>query len=195
MLLLWLVREVYTGSVPVIWFRTGLDESFGRKVIKQWDLTVLRWRPSAVYTLEEVGQRTLVQEFSFGSDRLPMFTDLRLGLGGKGAWETFPLLPTPTYPPFDTLLVGWKDCDTHWAKGEAPLAKDGFMLGGSEIIAPLRHMTDEAVRSAIIDHRIPFEPTPDELMLCTECVSTMPLEEFRSRFNLAEEVANGPDIH
>lgn len=195
LLLLDLVRE-QRPNTPVIWFRTGLDESFGKRMVREWDLKVLRWRPLTVYTLEGEG-RTLVQEFSFGGDRLPMFTDLAsdnlYGVGPSCAAERFPTSPTAVYPPFDTLLVGWKDSDTHWVKGDAPLAEDGFVLGNSQVFAPLRHLTDDAVRAGVIDRKIPFEPTPDELLACTHCISTMPLPEFRSRYNLKED-GNGPDI-
>lgn len=190
LLLLDLVREVRPAT-PVVWFRTGLDESFGRRMIREWDLHVLRWRPASVYTLQENGDRALVQEFGFGGDRLPMLTDVSEGV--ICADNLFPVSPTTVCPPFDTLLVGWKDTDTHWVKGGASLAEDGFVLGNSQVFAPLRHMTDEMVMAAIIERRIPYEPTPDELPVCTHCVSTMPLTDFRSRYNL-EEVTNGHDI-
>lgn len=183
-LLLWLVKQVRPNT-PVIWFRTGQDERFARQVIRDWDLTAFGWAPADVYTLQQNGQRTLIHEYAIGTDRLPVLIDLD-GSNGPCATDKFPFRTPAMYLPFDTLLVGWKDTDTHWAKGDAPLAEDGFRLGASQVVAPLRHMTDAAVRSAIIDHRIPFEPTPDELELCTECVSTMPLPEFRSRFNLKE---------
>lgn len=146
-----------------------------------------------MYVLVEGKKRTLIHEYAMGRSRLPVLTDLK-GTDGPCAVDRF-RLGTPTlHLPFDTLLVGWKDTDTHWVKGNAPLAEDGFMLDQSQVIAPLRHMTDSAVRSAIIDHKIPFEPTPDELALCTDCIAKVPLPEFRSRFNLEEENANGPEL-
>ena len=192
MLLLWLVRQI-RPTTPVIWFRTGHDESFGRRIVREWDLTVFRWWPAEVYTLQQDGHRTLVHEYAIGNDRLPLLIDL----DGPGpcAADVFRTGTPAMYLPFDTLLVGWKDTDAHWVKGGGKLAEDGFRLGRSQVVAPIRHMTDEAVRAAIIDHKIPFEPTPDELSLCTECVSTVPVREFRSRFNLYEEAGNGPDIH
>lgn len=193
MLLLWLVRDVRPDT-PVIWFRTGLDESFGRRMVREWNLTVFRWEPAEVYLLRSGLQRTLVTEYSIGADRLPLLTDLD-GHRGPCAAKKFADRTPALFLPFDTLLVGWKDSDTHWVKGDAPLAKDGFMLGSAQVIAPLRHMTDSAVRSAIVDHEIPFEPAPDELALCTECIATMPLPLFRSRFNLTTEVlTNGPSL-
>lgn len=194
MLLLWLIREAYTGTVPVIWFPSGHDESFGRRMVREWDLTVFRWWPADVYVLEEPGVRTMVHEYAVNGERLPVLIDLADVNYGPCAAGRFRLRTPNMFLPFDTLLVGWKDSDTHWVKGDAPLAEDGFELGGVEFIAPLRHMTDDAVRAAIVDHQIPFEPTPDELTLCTHCVSTKPLGAFRSRFNLTEEVDHGGRI-
>lgn len=191
-LLLDLVREAGCHP-PTIWFRTGQDESYPRRMIREWDLTVYSWAPADIYLLTDGEHRTLVHEYGIGSDRLPVLTDLNGD--GPCAAEKFANRSTTQYLPFDTLLVGWKDSDTHWVKGDAPLAEDGFRLGNSRVVAPLRHLSDEAVRSAIHDRRIPFEPTPDELALCTHCISTMPVSEFRSRFNLTEEVnTDGPGI-
>lgn len=192
MLLLWLVRQIKPDT-PVIWFRSGQDESFGRRVIREWNLTVFRWRPVEMYVVQKDNKRTLVHEYAIGSDRLPMLTDLD-GNKGPCAMDKFRLGTPRLFLPFDTLLVGWKDSDTHWVKGGAPLAEDGFKLGGVEFIAPLRHMSDEAVRCAVVDHKIPFEPTPDELTLCTHCIQTKPLTEFRSKFNLTKEVDHGTGI-
>lgn len=192
MLLLWLVRQIKPDT-PVIWFRSGQDESFGRRIIREWDLTVFRWEPADMYVLQQADQRTLVHEYAIGNDRLPMLTDLD-GSNGPCAISKFRLYASRIYLPFDTFLVGWKDSDAHWVKGDTPLAEDGFELGGVQFIAPLRHMSDEAVRCAIVDHKIPFEPTPDELTLCTSCIQTKPLTEFRSRFNLPEEVDHGTGV-
>lgn len=192
MLLLWLVRQV-RPETPVVWLRTGFDERFARRVIRNWDLTVFRWHPADIYLLTDGEQRTLVHEYGVGEQRLPLLIDL----DGPGpcATEVFPERTATLFLPFDTLLVGWKDSDTHWVKGDAPLAQNGFELGAAKVFAPLRHMSDAAVRSAIIDHDIPYEPVPDELSLCTHCVSTVPVKEFRSRFNLAEEVqAHGGSV-
>lgn len=193
MLLLWLIKEV-KPIPPVIWFHTGHDESFGRRMVREWDLTVFRWAPVDIYVVEDAGRRTLVQEYSAGSsDRLPVLIDLD-GSDGPCAATKFPVRRPTMYLPFDTLLVGWKDTDEHWIKGKSMLAEDGFRIGTAQIVAPLRHMSDDAVRSAVVDHQIPFEPAPDEMTLCTHCIATMPLPVFRSRFNLTEEVDHGTGV-
>lgn len=193
MLLLWLVREV-KPSTPVIWFRTGQDERFAKRIIREWNLTAFSWAPADMYVVKDADEaRTLVHEYGIGACRFPVLIDLN-GDGGPCAVDKFPLRVPSLYLPFDILLVGYKDTDQHWLKGDSKLFKDGTFFDRAEVIAPLRHMTDEAVRAAIVDHHIPFEPTPDELTLCTHCVSTMPLQEFRSRFSLTEVIENGSGI-
>lgn len=192
MLLLALVREVRPDT-PVVWFRTGQDERFAKKVIREWDLTAFSWAPADVYVVEKGDNRTLVHEYGIGACRFPVLIDLD-GSNGPCAVDRFPVRVPSLYLPFDTLLVGYKDSDQHWLKGNSKLFADNTFFDRTEVVAPLRHMTDEAVRSAIVDHHIPFEPTPDELTLCTHCVSTMPLQEFRSRFSLTEVIENGSGI-
>lgn len=190
-LLLDLVREA-GHNLPAIWFRTGHDESCIRRMIREWDLTVYSWAPADIYLLTDGPNHTLVQEYGIGSDRLPVLTDVTTD--GPCIPEKFANRTATQYLPFDVLLVGWKDTDAHWVKGDAPLAQDGFQLGNSRVYAPLRHLSDEAVRSAIHDRKIPFTPTPDELAICPHCVATLPLTTFRSRFNLTEEYTNGTGI-
>lgn len=187
MLLLWLVRQ-WKPTTPVLWFRTGHDERFGRRVIREWNLTAFRWPPADIYLLTDAGRRTLVHEYGIGEHRLPVLIDL--DGDGPCVADQFPTRTPTLYLPFDTLLVGWKDTDEHWVKGDAPLAEDGLTLGRARLVAPLRHMTDAAVHAAIIDHNIPYEPVADELPMCTHCVDTRPVEEFRSRFDL-KEIRNG----
>lgn len=188
LLLLDLVREVIPHPT-VLWFRTGMDERFARRIIRDWQLTAFSWAPAAVYLVSRGNDRTMVQEYSIGEHRLPVLVDLIPGepcIACKLQQRTSNL-----YLPFDTLLVGWKDTDEHWLKGNALLAPDGFLAGRSTVYAPLRHMTDDAVRAAVKDRQIPFEPTPDELPVCSHCLSSeedslpeMPVEAFRERFEL-----------
>lgn len=193
MLLLWLIREVFTGDLPVIWWRTGHNERFGRRMVREWNLTVFRWAPAEVYVLGDCGPRTLVHEYGINGTRLPVLIDLEEGSGPCAA-DKFNLRTPNVNLPFDTLLMGYKDSDSHWVKGDAELFGD-INLGPAKVVAPLRHLTDEQVRAAIAENRIPYEPVPDDLVLCTRCVSTLPLPTFRSRFNLTEEVhVNGTGI-
>lgn len=193
MLLLWLVRQIRPAT-PVLWLQDGQPEYFARQVIREWDLTVFRWHPAEVYKLTNAEQTTLALEFGFGDQRLPLLIDTRPG--PTCAVEKFAIRTPTLYLPFDSLLVGWKDCDTHWVKGDGKLAEDGFELGRSCLYAPIRHMTDAQVKAAIADHNIPYVPVDDELALCTSCVDRRPVEAFRSRFNLtAKEYAEEVHVH
>ena len=184
MLLLWLVRQIRPDT-PVLWFRTGQDERFAKRVIREWNLTTFSWAPADIYVVAENGNRTLVHEYGVGNSRLPVLIDLLPG--GPCATDQFAQRTPTLYLPFDTLLVGWKDSDTHWLKGEGKLAEDGFKLDRAALTAPIRHLTDAQVMGAIMDNHIPYEPVEDQLALCTDCITTMPVAEFRSRFSLTEE--------
>lgn len=192
MLLLDLVREVRPNT-PVLWFRTGQNETFARRIIRQWNLMVFSWLPERYYLLRGPQGTVLIHEYNFGGDRLPVLVDLKPGEPCK----TQPRGHSnrPVYLPFDALLVGWKDSDEHWVKGNAPLDLDGYQLGRATMYAPLRHMTDEAVRAAVIDRDIPFQPVDDELPACDHCLTGRPCNEiavgdivtFRNSYNLARK--------
>ena len=194
LLLLDLVNEQWP-NVPVIWFRTGLNEAFAKRTIIDRNLMVFSWAPAEVYLLRDRSNVTMIHEYGFGEHRLPVLIDMA---PGRPCAATRFLYRTPSlYLPFDVLFVGWKDSDEHWVKGNAPLAADGFSIGRAKGVAPLRHMTDDAVRAAIIERKIPYEPMPDELPICAACLagddcadsdeplpSTLAIDTFRSRFEL-----------
>lgn len=174
-LLLNLVREV-RSDFTVLWFRTGQSEHFARRIIREWRLTVYSWAPSDVYLLANNGDRTLVHEYSFGEHRLPVLIDL--AAGNSCALTKFTDRTPQLFLPFDVILTGYKDCDEHWVKGNSPLFQEGTTVGHARMFAPLRHLSDEQVRAAIFDRKIPFEPTPDELPLCTSCMTAGPGQVF-----------------
>jgi 3'-phosphoadenosine 5'-phosphosulfate sulfotransferase (PAPS reductase)/FAD synthetase len=184
LLLLWLVRQIRPDT-PVIWFRTGQDERFAKSVIRDWQLTTFSWAPAAVYAVASNGRRALVHEYGLGESRFPVLSDLSAA-GPCAARQFTERLPT-LYLPFDRLLIGYKDSDAHWAKGEARLFGPDTQFGQAVVEAPIRHLTDAQVMGAIMDNHIPYQPVDDELALCTSCLATVPLTEFRSRFNLTEE--------
>lgn len=185
MLLLWLVRQVRPDT-PVLWFRTGQDETFAKGVIRTWNLTAFSWAPAAVYAVSGGPYRTLVHEYGIGQSRFPVLVDLE----GQGpcASQVFAQRTPTLYLPFDTLLVGYKDTDSHWLKGDSQLFGPDTQFGRARVVAPIRHMTDAQVMAAIMANRIPHEPAPDTLALCTDCIDTIPAAQFRSRFSLTEEV-------
>lgn len=211
LLLLHLVREV-KESVPVIWFRTGLDETFAKETIKALNLTAYSYSPADVYLLAnpDTDQRSIIHEYSFGRDRLPVTIDL--APGDRCSLTAFPTRTPQLFQPWDVIFVGWKDSDSHWLKGSTPFPEDGFMLGRAQVHAPLRHMSDTQIFAALYDLQIPYRPTADSLPLCVNCMepgpdevwcperqqyiarhvweSDLSLSAFRKRFNL-EEHTNG----
>lgn len=174
MLLLALAREVRT-DFTVLWFRTGFDETFAKRIIREWNLTAFSWAPAMdQYLLTNGSDRTLVQEYSFGSDRLPVLTDLAPGTACSR--KIAPRTPQ-LFLPFDVILWGAKDCDTHWVKGNGHFKEDGFMLGNAHVHAPIRHMSDEQVRANLVELRIPYT-TDDELPMCTACMTASTSEVY-----------------
>jgi 3'-phosphoadenosine 5'-phosphosulfate sulfotransferase (PAPS reductase)/FAD synthetase len=175
MLVLALVRELRPDT-PVIWFRTGTDERFAKRVIREWGLTAYSPSPADVYLLTDGQEQTIIHEYAFGGARLPVVVDL--ADGEICSLTRFPRrTPTMVYP-FDVVFTGYKDCDTHWLKGDASMFAGNQRLDRAQIITPIRHMTDEQVRAALQDLRIPIETSADELPLCTHCMTAGPGEVY-----------------
>lgn len=169
LLLLALVREI-CPDVRVIWFRTGNSESFPKQIMREWGVVGLSPSPATVTLLvSPEGDISLVPEYDFAGDRLPVVHDVTPS--DRCMFNIFPTRTPNLFHPWDVLLVGWKDSDTHWLLGQTPLKEDGFMLGRAKVFAPLRHMTDDQVRAAVIDLQLPYRPMPDELPACTRCMT------------------------
>lgn len=164
MLLLALVREL-TTDFTTIWLRTGQPEAFAKRIILDWDLTAYSWHPADVYMLSPT---TMIHEYAFGTDRWPMVLDLAPGT--TCSLNRFPNRTPQLFMPFDLILWGAKDSDHHAVKGNTPLKGDGFMAGHAKVVAPLRHMSDDAVRAALLELKIPYKQVDDELPLCTQCM-------------------------
>lgn len=171
LLLLSLVREV-NRSVPVLWFRSAANSEqikFARSVARLWKLNVYSYEPADVYLLANNGDMSVVQEYSFGSDRLPLAVDVARGT--DCSLIAFPQRTDLLNLPFDVLLVGYKDSDTHWLKGGNELFSDDYRLGGARITAPMRHLSDETVRSAVTElPGISYKELDDRVQLCTACM-------------------------
>lgn len=181
MLLLHLAREVCDPTV--LWFRDGTAESFAKSVIRDWDLTVYSWLPADEYVLIDKERQVLISEYSFGDDRLPMLTDLVPG--GEVSTTLVNLAPGPLYPPFDVILWGAKDCDSHWVKGAGKFKDDGFQLGGAKVYAPIRHLTDAQVVAALSELGVTYRTESDELQLPrAQWPAERSTTEFRQRFGL-----------
>lgn len=179
MLLLTLAREVCDPAV--LWFRDGTDESFAKSVIRDWHLTAFSWGVADQYLLVFGDKVALIAEYSFGDDRLPVLTDVVEG--------TVPVPTTPRtpklYTPFDVILWGAKDVDSHWVKGDGKFKEDGFMLGRARVFAPIRHLNDEQVLTELKRLGTPYRTESDELQLPREqWPEERSLTEFRQRFGL-----------
>lgn len=200
MLLLALVREI--RNVPVLWFRPGFDEAFARTVIRDWDLTVVSYPPADIYALQDGNNTTLIHEYAFGADRLPLAVDVAPGT--KCSLRNSQRLPT-MHAPWDLILTGYKDCDSHWlVRNTPPLFRD-VTLAGARVVTPLSHLSDDAVIDALNSMHLSFTIN-DELPICTACYTstaaavhcpdtngpisvaswdrTAALESFRTRFHL-----------
>lgn len=199
-LLLMLIREI--ANVPVIWFRTGSDETFAKAMIRGLDLTVFSYPPADVYPLQDANNLTLIHEYSFGPDRLPVVVDIVSGTKCSLDHNT-KRLPT-MYQPWDVVFTGYKDSDTHWLKGPNELFRN-VRLGLARVVTPLQHLTDAQVIEELEACGIDYDRS-DELSLCTACYSstaetvhcpklnealpvhrwdhTAALNAFRTRFNL-----------
>lgn len=174
-LLFHLAREVYP-DIPAIWFRTPhTDESAVLKLAMDQQMTVYSHKPADVRILTDGDTHTIVRSYSFGDDLLPLLTDITEGT--RCSITAFPERTYKLYQPWDVLLVGWKDCDTHWIKGDSPLKGDGFMLGKARVYAPLRHLSNEQVYAAAYEMKVPIVE-PAEPQLCTRCMTHSDSEVF-----------------
>lgn len=167
-LLLHLVREVRT-DVPCIWFRTGEPDRYVKQTIVELDLTVISYAPADVFILSDGAQYSIVHDYRFGTHLFPLLVDVSTGT--ECSLQHCPQR-TPTMElPYDLLLWGAKDSDTHWVTNGIALKEDGLMAGNARLVAPLRHMTDDQVRGNMVALKIPYTPVADELPLCTLCMT------------------------
>lgn len=169
-LLLNLVHAI-APLTPVLWFRLGTNQSFARAQILELQkrlVPVVSYPPAAIYALQDV-ETTLIAEYSFGPDRLPMAVDLVPGTACS--LELQDQLLESIYQPWDLILTGYKDCDTHWLKGSNQLFPETLKLGLARVVAPLRHLTDSQVLSELSARNIAFDST-DSLPTCSACYSS-----------------------
>lgn len=171
LLLLALVREV-RSDVPVIWFRdaaTPETTKYARRLIREWNLNVYSYHPADVYLLADGEHTSLIQEYSFGEHQVPLVIDLEQGEACSLAMfaERTPQL----FLPFDLLLTGFKDADDHWLRGGAEMFQAGLRFGRAQVVAPIRHLTDEQVRAALVELNIPYKELDDRISVCTACMT------------------------
>ena len=189
LLLLHLCRQL-GYDLPIVWFRDGSDDAFPMSVIHDLNLTVYSWQPANLYLLAHDNSAALISEFSLNGELLPMLTDVHGEDGGRclAAQPRTPHL----YLPFDLLLTGYKDCDTHWAADGAILYPEGLVVGGARLIAPLRELTDGQVFDGLEQLGLVFRERDDNVAVCNDCLAGRPLHwdkpldltAFRSRVKL-----------
>lgn len=161
-LLLKLASEV-RDDIPVLWFRSvdPARNKFAERFIAETDLMVYSWEPMDRYVLPNGEGMSLIEDFSFGSLRLPLVSDIAPGT--KCAVHTPKDRVSFVNYGFDITLVGVKASDSHslvrWHE------RKGF-------VAPLWEMTDAEVWEAIRDLEISVEEPgqPDGPQLCTNCL-------------------------
>lgn len=171
LLLLALAREV-RPDINVIWYRESATPEiiqFARSVIREWRLNVYSYWPADVYLLSDGDNLSLVQEYSLGTASLPVISDLKVS--EDCALTAFPLRTPQLFLPFDVLLTGYKDSDSHWVKGGAALFPPDCTVGKAKLIAPIRHLSDSDVRAALYELKIPYKELDDRVGLCAACMT------------------------
>jgi hypothetical protein len=164
-LLLKLVTEV-NQDVPVLWFRSidPTRRKFAEQFIADTELMAYSWEPADRYILPNGEGMSLVEEFSFGSQKLPLISDIALGT--RCAINAPKERVEFVNYTFDVSFVGAKQRDSH------ALVK----WDDDDFVAPLWHMTDKEVWTAIREMEIPVEESVydgrevDGPQLCTRCL-------------------------
>lgn len=169
-LILSLIREI--SDIPLIWFRSGADEAFHSEEIRQQNLTVWSWGAADSFVLPNGDDFSLVHEYAFGPDRLPVVSDIEPG--EKCVFEFNEPRTAALFPHFDALFIGYRDCDSHPVVGRNYCPPDGWRLGKAKVFAPLRHLSDEAVEAEVARRGIRVASATD-VHACTLCLHGEPV--------------------
>jgi len=141
------------GHKPtIIWFRDHLNP-FAAKIIREWDLEVVGYAPSARYQVEN----TLVSEYAIGNARLPLLQDI------SEQGQPVNKVTTPRFDyGWDTTLFGYRKSDSH------PLVpvtfEPEFQLGPTKMIAPLYDLSDREIFRLTNEMGIPRETICDDVL-------------------------------
>jgi len=166
LLLLDMMREV--RSVDVLHF--GKPDKFTEQVIKDWDLTVFGYAPTQVSILPNGDEFTIVRDYDFGGQFMPVLTDVEDGLTCCGEINKSPLMQHFGYD-WDATFVGYKKTDTHPIFERQPDIIDGMPWGATRLYVPLLDWTDEQIYAELDRRNITIpEPNRDTLQLCTRCL-------------------------
>lgn len=188
-LLLLLTRQL-GYDLPVIHFPDGAYDADVMQLVMDYNLTCYSWCPANLYLLANDGSAALIREFSVNGELLPVLTNVHADSAGLCLAQQ-PRTPQ-LYLPFDLLLTGYKDCDTHWAADGTLLFPEGLVVGGTRLTAPLRQLSDSQVLDELSAMGVAFIERDDEIGVCADCMAGKPLHwdrpldltAFRSRVKL-----------
>lgn len=172
LLLMALAREI-RPDIPAVWFRDGtVDERSAARIILDWKLTVYCWQPANLYTVADGPNAALISEYSINGELIPLVTDV---VAGDGICLRNISRTPGLCLPFDLLLSGFKDADSHWLRGAQPMFPEGIVMGNCKLIAPLRHLTDDQVVDELAARGLAHINAVDEVVICSDCLSGKPL--------------------
>jgi hypothetical protein len=197
MVLLHLARETLGKDLPVIYFKHPYfpaKQKFANEIMTSRGLTVHDYPPFAAGVKVKPEMLELVARYGFGENGaldLPINTcepvPRRSFICGLYDWILRPKAGVITFP-WKTVFMGHKSSDVDPFDGAVPLKSDTAMIGGTELVFPLRHWTDEDVWDYTEANQIPYDKrryfgraeladkwlNPDYIHACTACID--PLE-------------------
>jgi 3'-phosphoadenosine 5'-phosphosulfate sulfotransferase (PAPS reductase)/FAD synthetase len=169
------------------WFPA--KQEFAESVIKSWALEVHDFPPIACGVKFKPDLLELVALYTFGSTMmgLPINTEAPIQrrdfVCGLEGWINRPKSGPITYP-WTTVYSGHKSSDVDQFEGKVALTCDRVILGGVNLVFPLRHWTDDDVWDYIEENHIPYDKrryqdrkelpdkwlNPDYIHACTACI-------------------------
>jgi 3'-phosphoadenosine 5'-phosphosulfate sulfotransferase (PAPS reductase)/FAD synthetase len=202
MVLLHLLRSA-GALMPVIFFREPWQPkkyAFHDRLIRDWDLLVLSWHPSAVAFQQEGDELELQNRYQIGEADMTCPTGITPPAAGLPWVCAIDMAQRPTqerldvHPPLQALWVGHKRCDSDpilggdaGTRAEALVREDG-----TAVLFPLRDWSHQDVWAYIEEFHVPYDEAryekcegvwrerPDKrhnadyVHACTACVDRRP---------------------
>lgn len=181
MLLLHLTREIQP-DIAIVWFKQNVSREWERwceSIIVEWDLQVFTYPASDTYYLPNDQGLTLIDEYSFGLDVMPVLTDVSDDVE-CGAKVNGTRVPSFSYP-WDATLTGYRASDRHSILGSNFFPEDGTQCGNTKLFAPMRWWADTDVERVSRGLNLPQPPEDDTLHRCTNCLQPGDDEVFCSQ--------------
>lgn len=172
LLLTALAREI-RPDIEAVWFRDGtVNERVAANMILDLSITVYCWQPANLYTVADGPNTALISEYAINGERIPLVTDV---VAGDGICLRNISRTPGLYLPFDLLLSGFKDSDSHWLRGPQPMFPEGLIMGNCRLVAPLRHLSDAEVVAELEARGLVHINAADEVVICSDCMAGKPL--------------------